>query len=128
MKEKIIESRAFKTYIKDDVCFTIVKPGAVITLEDAEENTTAVKELSKNDVFPILVDLRLISQITKEARDHFAMRERKPGVNAIAMLVRSPVSSIIGNFFLGMNKPKVPTQLFSTEAKALKWLEQFIKN
>jgi len=75
-----------------------------------------------------LVDLRDINSITKEARDHFSMRDRKPAVSAIAMLVKSPVSSIIGNFFLGLNKPSVPTHLFTSEVKAVNWLEQFIPN
>lgn len=128
MKEKIVETRAFQTYIKDGICYTTVKPGVVVDVEDAKENTLVVRSLSGDNIFPILVDLRLINHITKEARDHFSMRERKPGVNAIAMLVKSPVSKIIGNFFLGLNKPTVPTQLFNTEARALKWLEEYIHN
>lgn len=128
MKQKIIETKAFQTFIKDNICFTVVKPGVVVDLDAAKENTMAVAELSASNIYPILVDLRLINHITKEARDHFSMRERKAGVNAIAMLVKSPVSKIIGNFFLGLNKPVVPTQMFSSEPKAMKWLEEYIHN
>lgn len=75
-----------------------VAPLAEINLDHAKENTLKVRELSGDVVYPILVDIRKIRSISKEARDHFAMRDRKPGVVAIAMLVSSPLSRIIGNF------------------------------
>jgi hypothetical protein len=128
MKARVIETRAFQTFMKDDICYTVVKPGMVISLEDAQENTKAVSKISHDTIVPILVDLRLINHISKEARDHFSMRERKAGVNAIAMVVKSPVSKVIGNFFLGLNKPMVPTQMFNTESSALKWLEKYVLN
>jgi len=122
---KTIETRVFNTWLQDGICYTRVKPAAVIGLADAIENSEVVLKVSGGVVYPMLVDLRMINSITKEARDHFSMRGRKPGVNSIAMLVKSPVSSIIGNFFLGLNKPVVPTHLFTSEPKALKWLEQY---
>ena len=125
---KKIETRVFTTWLQGGVCYTKVKPTAVIELSDAVENSQAVAELSAGEIYPMLVDLRGINSITKEARDHFSMKGRKPGILAIAMLIRSPVSSIIGNFFLGLNKSAVPTYLFTSEAKALQWLENFVSN
>jgi hypothetical protein len=126
--DKKIVTRVFTTWLEDGVCRTKVKQAAVIELNDAIENSKTVIELSAGELYPLLVDLREINSIDKEARDHFSMKGRKPGVLAIAMLVKSPVSSIIGNFFLGLNKPTVPTHLFTSEAKALQWLEEFIPN
>jgi hypothetical protein len=128
MESKIIESRVFQTYIKDNICRTTVKLNASIEIADAKENTKIIGELSKGNIYPILVDLRKINTISKEARDYFSMHNRSAGVTAIAMLIKSPVSSIIGNFFLGLNKPTVSTQLFTSEDKAIKWLQQFIRN
>ena len=125
MKEIKRETRVFTTWLKDGVCHTKVKQTAVINLEDAVENSRVVSEISEGILYPMLADLRGINSITKEARDHFSMRGRKAGVSAVAMLVKSPVSSIIGNFFLGLNKPTVPTHLFISKIKAVKWLEQF---
>lgn len=103
---------------------TRVSPLAEVELEHAKENTRKVLELSGDQVYPILVDIRKIRSISKEARDHFSMRGRKPGVVAIAMLVSSPLSRIIGNFFLGLNQPVVPTKLFSDEESAVKWIKK----
>ncbi|OFY92100.1 MAG: hypothetical protein A3K10_03710 [Bacteroidetes bacterium RIFCSPLOWO2_12_FULL_31_6] len=123
-----IELRAFTTWVGDnEICYTVVKPNAVVELTDAMENTSAVKELSEGKVYPMLVNLKEIKSITKEARDHFAMQNRTPGVNAMALLIKSPSSTIIGNFFLGLHKSSVPAKLFTNEEKAITWLKQFHK-
>ncbi len=104
------------------VC-TLVRAGSEIQLDDAQENTANVIRISGGANFPILVDLREIKSISKEARDHFSMRGRKPNFTAIAMLVSSPLRSIIGNFFLGLNRPTVPTRLFTSENEEVSWIE-----
>ena len=121
----MVETRIFHTSLeKDGYIYTRVKPGSEIQLQDAKDNTAAVIKVSGDSNFPILVDLREIKSISKEARDHFSMRGRKPHVTAIAMLVKSPVSRIIGNFFLGLNRPTVPTRLFNQEKEAILWMKR----
>jgi len=101
-----------------------VHPGSEIGLNEAKGNTQAVIDISGGANYPIFVDIREIKSISKEARDHFSMRGRKPHVTAIAMLVKSPVSRIIGNFFLGLNRPTVPTRLFNQEKEAILWMKR----
>ncbi len=125
---KKIELRAFTTWLNEnDICYTMVKNDADIQLQDAIENTAAVKEISEGKVYPMLVNLKGIKTISKDARDHFSMQGRTPGVTAIAMLIKSPVSKIIGNFFLGLNRSAVPSRLFTSEEKAIEWLKQYMK-
>jgi len=125
MNSQVKESDVFRTYLKNNICYSIVKSNAVIELKDAEANTFTVKQISKGKIYPILVDIREIKEIKKEARDHFTMKNRVPGVLAIAILINSPLSKIIGNFFMGINKPSVPSQLFTSEEKAIAWLSRF---
>ena len=121
----MIETRVFLTILEQQGFIrTKVKEGSEITLKDAQENTQAVLDISGGSNYPIMVDLTQIRSISKEARDHFSMRGRKPNVLAIAMVVNKPVSVIIGNFFLGLNKPAVPTKLFTDEKVAEKWVLQ----
>lgn len=123
---KVITTRCFETYLyNDSVCVTVVLPGSEIKVADAIENSKAVIEVSDGNIFPMIVDTRKIKSIEKEARDHFSMRNRKGQVNAIAILISSPISVIVGNFFMGLNKPTVPTKLFKDEGRALKWVKQF---
>ncbi len=123
---KVVETRCFTTYLVDGpYCVTIVKNGSEVQLQDAVDNSNAVIEISEGKVYPMLVDTRNIKSIEKAARDHFSMRNRKGNVNSIAVLIGSPISVVIGNFFMGLNKPAVPVKLFTGSDKAFKWLEQY---
>lgn len=122
-----VHTSVFTTWLDaSGICMTVVKKNGVIGLSEAQENTEAVEKVSNKKILPLLVDLRDIKSINKQARDHFAMNKRRAGVSAIAMLIKSPVSKVIGNFFLGINMPSVPTQLFNSEEKAISWLKQYI--
>jgi len=123
---EIVSIKCFDTFmVEGDYCVTIVKKDSEIVLEDALENTKSVLQVSQGKKYPMLVDTREIRSISKEARDHFSMRNRKGSVNSIAVLIDSPVSVVVGNFFMGLNKPAVPTKLFTTPEKAFKWLKTF---
>jgi hypothetical protein len=120
-------SKVFNTILREDgICYSKVAAGAIVEIEDAKYNTQMVKTVSNGKKPPILIDIREIISITKEARDHFSMRNREAGVTAIGLLIKSPVSRVIGNFYLGINKPTVPTKLFTDEKKALGWLSNYV--
>ena len=124
-----VENKKFVTkLLPDGIVHTQVQEGADISFDDAKINTQDVIALTAGKPRPLLVDTRLIASISKAARDHFSMRERKPNVNSIAILIQSPLSRIIGNFFMGLNKPTVPTKLFTDQRTAIAWLKTFLNN
>jgi hypothetical protein len=43
----------------------------------------------------------------------------------VAVVVDSPMSKIIGNIYLGLNKPITPSRLFTDEKDAVEYLKQF---
>jgi hypothetical protein len=45
-------------------------------------------------------------------------------VSAIALLAASPATQVIANFFLGLDRPDVPTEMFTDEAQARAWLRR----
>jgi hypothetical protein len=47
-------------------------------------------------------------------------------VSAVALIVDTPLSRVLGNFFLAVNKPLYPTRLFDNEASALAWLQELV--
>lgn len=67
------------------------------------------------------MDTTLAKSITKEARDYFSMKGRKSKVIGFAILIKSPLSKIIANFFMGLNKPIVHVKLFTNEQDAIVW-------
>lgn len=99
------------------------KPGAAITLDDAKAEVAAGRKATGDRRVPLLVDLTAIASITREARQYFAAQEL---TIAQAIVTRSSVGRVIGNFFLGLNRPRFPTKLFASEEAALEWLAQFL--
>lgn len=127
LDKKLIEVSKFYTWMGDDgIARTVVKPQAEISLSDAKENTRAIEELYEGEKFPLLIDTRPLKYISKEARDHFSIKDRPTVLNSFALLIGSPLSRIIGNFFMGLNKPSIPMRLFTSEKEAIKWLKQFV--
>ena len=66
-----------------------------------------------------------VTEIAKEARDYFANERTAAIQRATALLTNSPVSRVIGNFFMGLNKPISPTKLFTDPQRAIEWLQPF---
>lgn len=121
----VVELRTYYTWMgADGIARTKVKQGAEIVLDDAKENSRVVNSLEGSATFSLIVDTRMIKSITKEARDYFSLRGRESRVYAFAILIDSPLSRIIGNFFMGLNKPRVPVKLFTSEQKAIAWCKQ----
>lgn len=120
-----IELNAFYTWMGEDgICVTVTKPMAEIRLEDAVENTIIVTGLFIGKKFPLLIDSRNIKSMSREARQHFSTNGRETKINCMAIMVKSPLSRVIGNFFMGLNKPQVPARLFDNETEAIEWLKQ----
>ena len=81
------------------------------------------------DYIQMLVDLRGVNAVSREARQFYArpyQDDRKTPNQALAIITGSPLSKVIANFFLGINKPRVPIKLFSKESDAKKWLKSLV--
>ncbi len=89
---------------------------------------TGVRErvrICAGNAYPILSDGRRVKHFDKEAREYLAKPESTVLVSAGAFLVNSQLQKVLGNFFILMDKPDIPTRLFTDEAEALAWLQQF---
>ena len=98
------------------------------TVEHAKENIDAqerIRDSLKKKKTRVLIDMTAVSEITKEARDYYANERTGSVQRATALLISSPVSRAIGNFFMGLNKPIYPTKLFTDPQKAIRWLQTF---
>ena len=102
-------------------------PGVEDTMEDARENVAACAKCAAGQRRPILIDMRNIKAQSREVRAYYTGPETKNLLVAIGILVESPMSRMIGNFFLGFNKMDMPTRLFKSEDEALTWLKGFLE-
>ena len=96
--------------------------GAELEGCDAREALEATWSVAGDRRTRVLVDMRLIRSESREAQQEFVGDYGATVCSAVAILIGSPVSRVIGNFFLRLNKHQVPTNLFNDADAAVDWL------
>ena len=114
---------SFHTRTDDGLFVVRMKEGVSETIEMARENGQALMRLLGDDApLPLLIDFTLGSGQDSETRQYYANHSGDWCTKA-AILVNSPVARVMGNIYMGLNKPKVPTRLFTLEEAAMAWLK-----
>jgi hypothetical protein len=114
------ENEKIKFNLDNGTLYTSCFPLTTMDLEDGTESTRISLELVRGKPLLLLSDLSNVTKMTIECRNHFAGEEHAKSFSKAALLVSSPISRIIGNFFMGLNKPIKPTTLFTDKSKAIK--------
>jgi hypothetical protein len=96
--------------------------GDVVSEDLAKTTIVELKVLGGGKPIPVLVDIRQMKSVSREARAIFGGPHA--AFSALALLADSPRTQVIANFFIALSHPKVPTQMFSDEEKALAWLRR----
>ena len=123
-----VETRVSFNWADENGILRVVhKKGSRMTLKEAIEDVTVGNEVLNGKRGPVLVDIRESDGIDRDARDYFTSDDVRRHRSAAAMLVGNPISRMIGNFFLGLNKTPMPLRLFTDEGEALAWLRDFIE-
>jgi len=99
---------------------------AELTLKDAREDFNLYNDLCKSEKRPVMVDIRNIKSVERKARVYYASKEASKYLSAAALIISNPVSRIIGNFYMGLNKTVFPFRLFTNQKNAHNWLKSFL--
>lgn len=122
---RVINQSKFRMWAPPDGIVRLVwAPRVTLALEDAIAATEAMAQLTGGRQRPLLVDVRKQGPMDRPARTEFVRRGDL--VSAVALIVETPLSRLMGNFFLAVSKPMAPTRLFESEAPALAWLRTFL--
>ena len=117
-----VKTRTARIEVLDDRIVVARIGDAVQTVDDARENLDACARLAAPDRKPLLSDIRQAKPLLPEVRRVY-MGEHLAAFAAMAMLVRAtPLGRTMGNVYLKIARPGIPTKLFAREAKALEWL------
>lgn len=128
MSPDVIETRTGRVTMDDSgIVRAEVNPKSNQSIIDAKENVASVIKIANGRKVPLLVDLRGIRHMNRDARMYYSGEETKKIAIAVALLVTSPISKIVGNFFLGPNKARYPMKLFTSEDEARNWLKGFLR-
>jgi len=128
MKNGVIETQTTKMWISEKGIVRVdYKTGVAETISEAKDNFNALKKLSAGKRFSVLVDIRKVKSQDRKSRQLFAGKKSDKIMIATGLIIGSPLSRVIGNFFLGLNKPQRPVKLFTSENEAIEWLKQFLE-
>lgn len=108
----------------DGIFFLCYKPLHHLDITIAREVVRERVEFKQGTAYPSLFDVRKVRDISKEARDYMA-EDGNDLVKASAIVLDSPMLRMMANFFIKVSKPKNPTRVFTDEASAIEWLQQF---
>jgi len=100
-----------------------INTGASQSLDDARENLAAAVSETGGTRRPLLIDIRTAQPLDADARHHYSGQTLVDRFSALALLIDgSPFGRMMGNVYLRIARPGIPTQLFADEAQAVTWL------
>jgi hypothetical protein len=100
-----------------------INDGASQSLTDAEENLALAVAETRGARRPLLIDIRTAQPLDAAARHHYSGQTLVDRFSALALLVEaSPFGRMLGNVYLRVARPGIPTQLFADETRAVTWL------
>ena len=115
----------FRMWLRSDgIVHLVWGPRVTMGLEDAVAAVAAMTKLTGGRRSPLLVDTHDAGAQDRPARVEFVRRGDL--VSAVALIVATPLSRMMGNFYLNVSKPMAPTKLFDDKTSALAWLQGFV--
>jgi hypothetical protein len=115
---EVIEERIVVARIGEDVQ----------SADDARANLEACARLAAPDRKPLLVDIRAAKPLMPEVRHTYMGERLDRSFAAMGLLVKgSPLGRAMGNAYLRIARPGIPTRIFAQEPKAIAWLRDVEK-
>ena len=125
MRESFLETDFTRMWISNGILYIEYKPKLVMNLEIAKQIVSDRLKVSNGVTRPAILDARNFISMDRQAMKYYKTKETVLFVSAAAFLPGSALGSLAGNIFLMLEKPLIPTKLFTNEEKALEWLEKF---
>ena len=128
VQDCIIRTNVFDVWkLKDNLLFLRPKDNYVIDEDDMKALNEAIGSTFGKTKFFNIVEFGAYNNVTQEARRYAATEESNQYTLADAYIIKSLALKIMGNFYLKVDRPPVPTRLFKDFESALEWLESIEK-
>lgn len=124
-----MKTRTAEVFVEEHIAGPIVAirilPDVVQSLDDARANIEACIQAAANQRCRLLIDIRKAALISAEVRHYYSGERLTQWFSALALLVEaSPLGRVMGNLYLRISQPGVPTRIFSDEDPAMRWLRE----
>lgn len=127
-KTDVISTEFFTvTPIAKNILENIVHENVQVDIDQVLAMKKANEQLTNDEPYCVLVNSKIMSSITEDARKLTASKEFQKNTVAKALLVDSVGHRLVANFYIKVNKPHISTKVFNDRTKAIDWLTQKLK-
>ncbi len=124
---KIGDTTNTEVYIAEsdpDIMIIVVREGTMDNFKDACENVAYYHNYARVLGRPCGSVVVMSNMLSQDAEARRAYTTLDPAlIYGGALVVSNALSRALGNFFVGLNRPRVPTKLFDTMENGLQWLK-----
>jgi hypothetical protein len=126
MEYHIIETEKYIVRIHNDLPYLeyIIKEGVTMDVEDILNCKKEIEKIRPGVKFYVLSEGIEFFTLTKNAREISATQEYSNNTLAIAFYSTNISILLLGEMYIKINKPVVPTKIFSNLDKAIEWLNE----
>lgn len=125
---KRFESDIYTMIIHDDLFLEfIVKKDAVLKEQGVWLSKQQAEEAYPGKRFFVLLGGEEFFQVPKETREAVASEKFSTHLAAVALYSNELAMKILGNLYIKINRPEVPTKFFTDRNKAEIWLRSLMK-
>jgi hypothetical protein len=111
----------------DGIVLTRIKRGVQQSLDDARENLMASVAATGGQKRPLLVDISSCLPLEPAVRHYYTGKLLVDSFSALGLLIEaSPFGRMMGNVYLRVARPGIPTRLFADEPSAFDWLQSHL--
>ena len=125
MREHYRRTDFFEIWYEDGIIFTVFEKNTVLDIEVSKLAVAERLRISNKRTMPIFIDLTNVYYTDAKARKYMATKEAVKYITAGAFLLDNEIMRLAGNIFIRIDKPVIPTKLFTDKDKALLWLSNF---
>jgi hypothetical protein len=112
-------------WIEGNIMYCMYAADLHVSLEIAKSCVERRIFFSNGKSYPLMIDMKGIKSTTWASRQYLATMGSTL-VKAGALITGSQFNRVLGNLFLTIDRPRVPTKLFTNEGKAREWLQAYV--
>ncbi len=127
MREFFFETDYMEIWIEQGIICIVFKKNLILSEEIAKDMVNERLKISNGVIRPLFADISELASVDIKARKYLAGEEAARFISAGAIRVNGLISKLAGNIFLSVDKPLVPSKLFTDRDKAIEWLKKYRK-
>jgi len=126
--QPLTRSRTAEITLQADGCVTTrIHEGVRQSESDARDNLTCTILACGGQRRPLLVDISRCLPLDPEVRHFYTGEKLVESFLALALVVEATAfGRMMGNVYIRVARPGIPTRLFADESSALAWLSTFL--